>query len=94
MTEVQQWFEQLKQSLREEARREALQEGLKEGLKEGQLRVLARLFEKKLGRPLAEPERSVLAERLDRLGPDRLDDVWTELSADALAAWLVDPAAH
>ncbi|MGK3991955.1 hypothetical protein [Sorangium sp. So ce1024] len=89
VTEAQQWFEQLKQSLREEARKEALQEGLKEG----QVRTLARQFEKKLGRPLAETERSVLTERLDRLGPDRLDDVLLELPADALAAWLADPAA-
>ncbi|WP_438014508.1 hypothetical protein WMF18_26875 [Sorangium sp. So ce315] len=50
-------------------------------------------FEKKLGRPLAEAERSVLAERFDRLGPDRLDDVLLELPADAIAAWLADPAA-
>ncbi|KYF71611.1 hypothetical protein BE11_34250 [Sorangium cellulosum] len=78
VTEVQQWFEQLKQSLRDE----------------GQLLTLARQFEKKLGRPLAEAERSVLAERLDHLGPDRLDDVRLELPADALAAWLADPAAR
>ncbi|WP_434045150.1 MULTISPECIES: hypothetical protein [Sorangium] len=93
VTEVQQWFEQLKQSLRDEARKEALQEGLKEGLKEGQIRALAEMFEKKLGRTLAEPERSVLTERFDRLGLSRLDDVRLELSADALAAWLADPAA-
>ncbi|WP_437610282.1 hypothetical protein WMF20_02195 [Sorangium sp. So ce834] len=97
VTEVQQWFEQLKQSIRDEARKEALQEGLKEGLKEGlragQLQALAAQFEKKLGRPLAETERSVLAERFDRLGLDRLDDVRLELSSDALAAWLADPAA-
>ncbi|WP_437635850.1 hypothetical protein [Sorangium sp. So ce854] len=82
VTEVQQWFEQLKQSLRDE------------GLKEGQIQMLARQFEKKLRRPLAEAERSVLAERFDRLGPDRLDDVLLELPADALAAWLADPTAR
>ncbi|AUX45003.1 hypothetical protein SOCE26_064820 [Sorangium cellulosum] len=82
VTEVQRWFEQLKQSLRDE------------GLKEGQIQALTRQFEKKLGRPLAEAERSVLAERFDRLGLDRLDDVRLELSADALAAWLADPAAR
>ncbi|WP_437571109.1 hypothetical protein [Sorangium sp. So ce542] len=93
VTEVQQWFEQLKQSIRDEARKEGLKEGHLEGLKEGQLGVLARQFEKKLGRPLAEAERSILAERFDRLGLDLLDDVRLELSADALAAWLADPAA-
>lgn len=85
-TEVHQWFEQLKQSIRDEAR--------KEGLQEGQLRVLTTQFEKKLGRPLSEAEHPVMAERLDRLGSDRLDDVRLELSADALAAWLADPAAR
>jgi hypothetical protein len=89
VTEVQQWFEQLKQSLRDEARRE----GLTEGRKERQLRVLASQFEKKLGRPLTEAEHPVLAERLDRLGPDRLDDVRLGLSADALTTWLADPSA-
>ncbi|WP_437953749.1 hypothetical protein WME98_25875 [Sorangium sp. So ce296] len=93
MTEAQQWFEQLKQSIRDEARKEALPEGLKEGLRAGQLQALATQFEKKLDRPLAETERSVLAERSDRLGLDRLDDVRLALSTDALAAWLADPAA-
>ncbi|WP_437938411.1 hypothetical protein [Sorangium sp. So ce341] len=79
--EVQQWFEQLKQSIRDEGR------------KEGQIQALAAQFEKKLGRPLAESEHSVLAERFDRLGLDRLDDLRLELSSDALAAWLADPAA-
>ncbi|WP_437279226.1 hypothetical protein WME90_01325 [Sorangium sp. So ce375] len=94
VTEVQQWFEQLQQSIRDEARREALQEGLKEGLKEGQIQALATQFEKKLGRTLSEAERPVLAERFDRLGLSRLDDVRLELAADALAAWLADPAAR
>jgi hypothetical protein len=55
--------------------------------------VLATQFEKKLGRPLTEAEHPVLAERLGRLGSDRLDDVRLGLSADALTAWLADPAA-
>ncbi|MGK4001401.1 hypothetical protein WMF31_02165 [Sorangium sp. So ce1036] len=98
MAEVHEWFEQLKQSIRREGLKEGLAEGLKEGLaeglKEGQIRALARQFEKKLGRPLSGAERSVLAERFDRLGLDRLDDVRLELSADALAAWLAEPTAR
>ncbi|WP_437485743.1 hypothetical protein WME75_01720 [Sorangium sp. So ce1014] len=93
VTEAQQWFEQLKQSLRDEARKEALQEGIKEGLKEGQIRAVAEMFQKKLGRPLAEAEHPVLTARFERLGLSRLDDVRLELSADALAAWLADPEA-
>ncbi|WP_437677263.1 hypothetical protein [Sorangium sp. So ce131] len=90
MTEAQQWFEQFMQSLRDEARREVLEERIKEG----EISVIARQFERKLGRSLAEVEHAVLAERFDRLGLDRLDDVRLELSADALAAWLTDPAAR
>lgn len=89
VTEAQQWFEQLKQSIRDEAWKEALQEGLKEG----QIRAGAEMFQKKLGRPLAEAEHSELAARFERLGLSRLDDVRLELSADALAAWLADPEA-
>ncbi|WP_437762036.1 hypothetical protein WMF27_01520 [Sorangium sp. So ce281] len=89
MTEAQQWFEQLKQSIRDGVRQEMLQESIREG----QLQELARQFEKTLGRPLADAERSVLASRFDRLGLDRLDDVRLERSAEALTAWLADPAA-
>ncbi|CAN97888.1 hypothetical protein predicted by Glimmer/Critica [Sorangium cellulosum So ce56] len=56
--------------------------------------MLARQFEKKLGRPLTEMEHSVLAERFERLGADRLDDAKLALPSDALAAWLADPMAR
>ncbi|AUX26473.1 uncharacterized protein SOCEGT47_070420 [Sorangium cellulosum] len=94
MAEIHEWFEQFKQSIRKEALQEGFKEGLEKGLKEGQIRPLARQFEKKLGRPLSEAEQFVLVERFDRLGLNRLDDVRLELSADALAAWLAEPAAH
>ena len=80
--ETQEWFEQYKGGLRSE------------GFDKGRTQALARLFAKRLGRPLAEPERQVLAERLARLGEDRLDDVILGLGPEALAAWLVDPAAR
>jgi len=94
MAEIHAWFEQLKQSIRKEGLQKGLKEGFEKGLKEGQIRILARQFEKKLGRPLSDAEQSMLAERLDRLGLDRLDDVRLELSANALAAWLAEPAAR
>jgi hypothetical protein len=65
----------------------------KEGRREGQIAILARLFEKRLGRALAETERAVLVERLDRIGWDALDDRRGELRGQALAAWLADPSA-
>jgi hypothetical protein len=42
---------------------------------------------------LTEAERATLAQRVERLGADRVLDVHYELAADALAAWLADPAA-
>ncbi|MCA9643874.1 MAG: hypothetical protein KC492_24440 [Myxococcales bacterium] len=96
--ETQAWFEQYQQQLRSEGRREGRDEGRREGRDagrdEGRLLALTRLYARRLGRPLADAERVVLAERLERLGEDRLDEVVLELGADALAAWLADPAAR
>jgi hypothetical protein len=77
MTEIQEWFKQQQQRIRDE----------------GRMQTLARQFERRLGRSLAEGERKVLAERLDRLGEDRVDDALFALAGEALAAWLADPAA-
>jgi hypothetical protein len=65
------------------------QQGLEKGRQEG----LVRRFERRLGRKLADEEHATLTQRLGSLGPDRLDDVVLDLSADALAAWLADPNA-
>jgi hypothetical protein len=85
MTEIQEWFEQYQQNLRDE--------GVKLGRDEGRAQAIARLFERRLGRPFTDGERKVLTERLDLLGEDRMDDVLLGLDAGALAAWLADPAA-
>jgi hypothetical protein len=83
---------------RDEGRKLGRDEGRKlgrdEGLDAGRLDALARLFEKRLGRPLREAERTVVAERLKRLGEDRLDEVVLDFGAEALANWLSDPAAN
>jgi hypothetical protein len=96
--EIQKWFEQYKRQLQEEGRKLGRDEGRKlgrdEGLDAGRLDALARLFEKRLGRPLREAERTVVAERLKRLGEDRLDEVVLDFGAEALANWLSDPAAN
>lgn len=57
------------------------------------LRPLVHQFERRLARSLTDAEHAVLRERLDRLGADRLGDVVMDLPADALGAWLADPAA-
>jgi predicted transposase YdaD len=69
------------------------QEGRQEGQQEAQQQGLARLFEKRLGRPLDDAERATLMQRLSALSYDHLVDVRDELSADALAAWLRNPDA-
>jgi hypothetical protein len=75
--ETREWFEQYLRQIEDR----------------GQLRVIARLIGKRLGRSLTEAERAMLAERLDRLGGERIDDVVLSFSTDALAAWLADPSA-
>jgi hypothetical protein len=47
-----------------------------------------RQYEKRLGRPLTDEERTTLMQRLATLGGDRLDDVLLGLSPEAIAAWL------
>jgi predicted transposase YdaD len=70
------------------------QRGEQEGELKGELKTLARLYERRLQRPLTEGERTAVAQRLEKLGVDRLLDVPQELSSDALAAWLDDPAGN
>ncbi|MFS8070005.1 MAG: hypothetical protein ACMG6S_26875 [Byssovorax sp.] len=82
IVEIQKWYEELKQGIRQE------------GKHEGRVATHARVFAKRLGRPLSDAEHAVLAERLDRLGEDRLVDLFLTHDGDALAAWLADPAAR
>ncbi|MDO9019217.1 MAG: hypothetical protein Q8S73_02695 [Deltaproteobacteria bacterium] len=71
---------------------EGVSEGRTEGRTEG-LTPLVRMFERKLGRALTEPERASLSARLDTAGPARLGDVVLDLDSPALDAWLRDPTA-
>jgi hypothetical protein len=61
---------------------------------EGELKVLARLGDKRLGRSLTEGEHAILARRLGSLGHDRVLDTEHDLPPEALAAWLGDPSAN
>jgi hypothetical protein len=72
--------------------RKGIREGIKEGIEKG-LKPLLHLFERKLGRPLTNEENHLLRDRFGRLGPGRVGDVVLDLSSEALAAWLADPAA-
>ncbi|WP_437938508.1 hypothetical protein [Sorangium sp. So ce341] len=77
--EIQEWFKSYQAEQRQL------------GLDEGKRLALARLFEKRLGRAMTDDERSTLAERLARLGEERLDEVVLTLDGETLAAWLANP---
>jgi hypothetical protein len=93
IVETREWFEQLQKQLREEGVAQGLSRGREEGFARGRLQAVSRLAEKRLRRPLVEIERRALAERIDRLGDDRVDEVLLAFSPATLGAWLADPAA-
>ena len=68
-----------------------LDEGKRLGLDEGKRQEVMRLFERKLGRPLTEAERAMLAVRLRTLGPGAVGDVVLDLTAGELTGWLLAP---
>ena len=80
------------QDLYEQWEKEHEARGKTLGLKEG-LEPLVRLYERRLGRALAESERAGLRDRLSTLGASRLGDVVLDLSSEELGAWLADPSA-
>jgi hypothetical protein len=71
-----------------------LEQGLDQGIDRGKSVELERLFARRVGRPLSEAEQRSFAEKLASLGHERLEDVLFEKRAEALAAWLGDPAAR
>lgn len=66
---------------------------VRDELVEQGLGPLVHQFERRFDRRLSDDEHRALLERLRALGPDRLGDVVLDLSPEALAAWLADPAA-
>ncbi|EYF08522.1 hypothetical protein [Chondromyces apiculatus] len=70
------------------------QQQLEEAEQRGRFKAMARLYGIRLGRPLTEAESANLAQRLDRLGEERVGEVMLTSSPDALARWLSDPAAQ
>ena len=91
--ETREWFEQLQRQLREEGVALGLSRGREEGFARGRLQAISRIVERRLQRPLVEAERRALAERIERLGDERVDEVILAFSPATLAAWLSDPAA-
>ena len=64
-----------------------------EGRTEGRTEGLLRLYERRLGRDLTEPEHATLRARLETLGADRFIDAVLGLEGTQLARWLADPEA-
>ncbi len=107
--ETQEWFERFTAQKVEEGVQGALQEALQEALPKAvqealpkavqeakeswQVETMARLCRRRLGRPLTETENAALANRIEQLGEDRVEEVVLSSSSDALGAWLVDPNA-
>ncbi|WP_437878849.1 hypothetical protein [Sorangium sp. So ce513] len=102
--ETREWYEQWNARRMKEAREaeERAQQrghqlgqqlGEQRGQQLGQLQMATRVCAVRLGRPLTEAETAALAERLDRLGADRVSEVMLSCSAEALTAWLSDPNA-
>jgi flagellar biosynthesis/type III secretory pathway protein FliH len=90
-------YTQGKQKGLEEGRAEGVKEGRAEGVKEGRAesvksvqRALRSLFERRTGRSPAPEEERALARRASEVTPEQLVEL-ADLSADALAAWLLGP---
>ncbi|HLM72985.1 MAG TPA: hypothetical protein VK459_09850, partial [Polyangiaceae bacterium] len=96
--ETQEWFEQFTARKVEEGVQEAVQEALPKAVQEAlqgakeswQLETMTRLCRRRLGRPPTEIEKAAIADRIDRLGEERVEEVILSSSADALSAWLAD----
>jgi hypothetical protein len=84
--ETREWYEQFN------AKR--LNEALQKGKESGQLETMVQLCGMRLGRPLIEAESAALADRLNRLGKERVGQVLLSSSSEMLAVWLSDPNGH
>jgi len=67
MTEIQEWYEQLQRQAHTKAQDDGMKLGVQLGVKLGRTQALGRMFERRLGRPLDEGERQVLADRIEFL---------------------------
>jgi hypothetical protein len=67
---------------------------VKIGEDRGRTESYVRWFARGLGRSLTDCEKAILAERIETLGMDRVDEVYFNSNREALAAWLADPTAR
>jgi hypothetical protein len=70
---------------------EALPKAVQKAKESERLETMVQLCRMRLGRPLTEAESAALAERLNRLGNERIGEVLLSSSSELLAAWLSDP---
>lgn len=84
---------QIRQASLEEGIEQGVEQGIEQGVARGLLQMLAMQFAQRLGRALTDAERTALDQRARTLGVERLGRAVLDLDAEALAAWLLDPAA-
>jgi len=65
-------------------------EGMEAGIEKGIAKGIRPLVERKLGRPLLEPESAGLLARIRTEGPERIGASILDLSPQDLAAWLAE----
>jgi len=70
-----------------------LREAFEKGRQEAIDKMLRRIFMRRLGRTLTEPEQQALARRVRSQDPEDVEDRALSLEGEALAAWLLDPNA-
>ncbi|MFT3767701.1 MAG: hypothetical protein QM820_19785 [Minicystis sp.] len=70
---------------------EAEEKGVERGIERGVEKVLHRLFARRVGRTLTTAEERALAERMQELGEDPIEDAVLALEGDALVRWLAEP---
>jgi hypothetical protein len=101
--DVHAWYAEHKRDLRAEFKRELVPEIKRELVPEikrelepelavaqlrGEVKQIAHLFERRMGRPLTSAEREVLTTRMREQGSERVGDLVLDLSASDLSAWL------
>ena len=84
---------QATEELFQEFQRRTLAQGVAQGVVQGERRALVKLFQLRLDRALTDAEADVVAERAERLGLDRVEQLVLTSSALDTAHWLADSTA-
>ncbi len=93
--DVHAWYAEHKRDLRAEFKRELvpeikreLESELAHARLQGEIKQIAHMFERRMGRALIAAERDVLEARVREQGSERVGDLVLDLSASDLSAWL------